>query len=92
MTAALDQPLTSGVWMHYALTRIRALVDKPRESMTDAELSIYTFATAALAGGDPIIPMIERGKARLCRVCGAEWPMQAPAAHIAGCPVRTASA
>jgi hypothetical protein len=89
MSAEPYGPLTSAVWMHYALTRIRALVDKPREAMTDTELSIYTFATAALTGGEPIIPLIDRGASRLCRVCGAEWPLRTPAEHIAGCPVRT---
>jgi hypothetical protein len=88
MSADAYRPLTTDVWMHYALTRIRAIVDKPREAMTDAELSIYTFATAALTGGEPVIPLIERGAARLCRVCGAEWPLRGPAAHVAGCPVR----
>lgn len=91
MSAEPQWPLTNTVWMHYALTRIRALVDKPREAMTDDELTIYTFATAALTGGDPIIPMIERGAARLCRVCGAEWPLREPAEHIGGCPVTTAT-
>jgi hypothetical protein len=87
-----EGPLTSTVWMHYALTRIRALVDRPREDMTDDELRIYTLATAALAGGEPIIPLVERGAARLCRICGAEWPLRGHAAHVAGCPIRTATA
>ncbi|WP_300016437.1 hypothetical protein [Pseudonocardia sp.] len=87
-----DGPLTTDIWMRYALVRIRELVDKPRADMTDTELSIYTFATAALSGGPPIIPLIERGAARLCRVCGAEWPLRMPAEHVAGCPVRTATA
>lgn len=92
MSVAREGPLTSAVWMHYALTRIRALVDKPREEMTDDELSIYRLATAALSGGEPIIPLIGRGASRLCRVCGAEWPLRNPAAHMVGCPIRTATA
>jgi hypothetical protein len=87
-----EGPLTSAVWMHYALTRIRALVDKPRDDMTDEELAIYRLATAALCGGEPIIPLIERGASRLCRVCGAEWPLRTAAAHMVGCPIRTATA
>lgn len=72
--------------MRYALVRIRELVDKPREVMTDDELSIFTFASGALAGGEPIIPLIERGASWLCRVCGAEWPRRMPAEHVIGCP------
>jgi hypothetical protein len=87
-----EGPLTSAVWMHYALIRIRALVDKPREDMTDEELAIYRLATAALSGGEPIIPLIQRGASRLCRVCGAEWPLRTAAEHMVGCPIRTATA
>ncbi len=87
-----EGPLTTDVWMRYALVRIRELVDKPRAEMSDAELSIYTFATSALSGGQPIIPLIERGAARLCRVCGAEWPLRGAAEHVVGCPIRTATA
>lgn len=61
---------------------------KPRETMSDDELTIYTFATNALAGGDPIIAMFERGPGhRLCRVCGAEWSEARPAEHVGGCPL-----
>jgi hypothetical protein len=77
-------------WARYSLTRIRRLVDKPREDMTDDELSIFTFASNALAGGDPIIPNFDRGPGhRLCRVCGAEWASTMLADHISGCPVAT---
>lgn len=116
MFAVPDGPLTRDVWMRYALVRIRELVDKPRADMTDTELSIYTFATAALSGGEPIIPLAasslhsvgprgtaapddaaasspgQRGAVRLCRVCGAEWPLRGAAEHVAGCPIRTATA
>jgi hypothetical protein len=75
-------------WQRYALERIRLLVDKDRQQMTDAELSIYTFANNALAGGDPTIAMFERGPGfRLCRVCGAEWHHTRIPEHVAGCPV-----
>lgn len=104
MFAVPDGPLTREVWMRYALVRIQELVDKPRADMTDTELAIYTFATAALSGGQPIIPLgtpglrsVENGsaetdRARLCRVCGAEWPLRGAAEHVAGCPIRTATA
>lgn len=92
MFAVPEGPLTRDVWMRYALVRIRELVDKPRADMTDTELSIYTFATAALSGGEPIIPLVQRGASRLCRVCGAEWPLRGAAEHVAGCPIRTATA
>lgn len=99
MFAVPDGPLTREIWMRYALVRIRELVDKPRAEMTDTELSIYTFATAALSGGEPIIPLGAPGlhavgteRARLCRVCGAEWPLRGAAEHVAGCPIRTATA
>ena len=72
-------------WMRYALGQIRALVDKPRADMTSDELTIYTFASAALAGGDPVIASVERMGRRLCRVCGAEWAPNLPADHISGC-------
>ena len=75
-------------WMTYSLQRIQRLVNKPREKMTDDELSIYTFASNALAGGDPIIAMFARGPGhRLCRVCGAEWNEQREAEHVSGCPM-----
>jgi hypothetical protein len=84
MTVDLGTPLTSSVWMEYALKRIRTLVDKPRELMTDAEVEIYTFATAALSASDPIVPDRD---GRLCRVCRSRWGLREPAAHAAGCPV-----
>lgn len=81
------------VWRRYALGRIQHLVDKPRESQTDDELSIYTFAANALAGGDPVISIFERGPGyRLCRICGAEWSGSRAAEHISGCPVVTVGA
>lgn len=99
MFAVPDGPLTREVWMRYALVRIRELVDKPHAEMTETELSIYTFATAALSGGQPIIPLgtpdlhaVGAERARLCRVCGAEWPLRGAAEHVAGCPIRTATA
>ena len=60
-------------------------------AITAALGAVVLLRTAALTGGDPVIPMIERGAARLCRVCGAEWPLRQPAAHVAGCPVTTAT-
>lgn len=76
------------IWTRYALTRIKMLVDKPRTDMSDAEFSIYTFASNALAGGDPIIALIVRGPGhRLCRVCGAEWGPLMTADHVSGCPI-----
>ena len=36
-------------WARYALTRIRALVDKRREDMSDTDFSIYTFASVRLS-------------------------------------------
>lgn len=79
-------------WMRYALTRIRLLVDKPREQMSDDELSIFTFAQNARAGGDPVIAAPARGPgARLCRVCLAEWTTRSSADHVHGCPLGTGS-
>ena len=79
-------------WASYALTRIRQIVDKPREKMSDDELSIYTYAANALAGGEPVIAMFERGPGqRLCRVCGAEWSEARTAEHVSGCPVPRAT-
>lgn len=78
-------------WLRYALSRIQALVDKPRGELTDDELSIYTFAANALAGGDPVIALVVRGPGhRLCRVCGAEWGSMMLPDHVAGCPVSRA--
>jgi len=52
-------------WARYALTRIRALVDKRREDMSDTDFSIYTFASSALVGGDPVIALLARGPGQL---------------------------
>ncbi len=87
MYAVAPGPLTTESWMHYALIRIQELLDKPRAAMTDDELAAYRLATAALSGGEPVIPVVDRGAGRLCRVCGAHWGRQAPAAHQLGCPV-----
>jgi hypothetical protein len=74
-------------WLVYALTRIRQLVDLPREEMTDDQLSIYTFAANALAGGDPVIAFVDRGPGRrLCRLCLAEWSTVIGPDHVHGCP------
>lgn len=80
--------LSELTWARYALTRIRELVDKSRDEMSDAEFSIFTHASTALAGGDPVIALIARGPGhRLCRVCGAEWgPLMNPD-HVSGCPI-----
>jgi hypothetical protein len=75
-------------WSRYALGRIRVVVDKPREDMTDDELTVYTHAASALAGGDPTIALFVRGPGhRLCRICGAEWSSLMPPDHVAGCPL-----
>jgi hypothetical protein len=87
MSTALDRQLTTNAWMHYALLRIRELVDKPRAEMTDAELAVYALATNALTGGEPVIPLVDGRRARLCRVCGEQWGLRDRAAHRAGCPV-----
>lgn len=77
-------------WMTYALTRIQALVDLPREEMTDDQLSIYTFAGNALVGGDPVIAFFDRGPGRrLCRICLAEWGPGMSADHVTGCPTQS---
>jgi hypothetical protein len=74
-------------WLVYALTRIQRLVDLPREHMTDDQLSVYTFASNALAGGDPVIAFVDRGPGRrLCRLCLAEWSAVGVADHVHGCP------
>jgi hypothetical protein len=74
-------------WLVYALTRIQQLVDIPREKMTDDQLSVYTFASNALAGGDPVIAFVDRGPGRrLCRLCLAEWSASGVADHVHGCP------
>lgn len=75
-------------WMRYALTRIRTHVDRPREDMSEDELSIFTFAQNALAGGDPVIRVIGRGPGvQLCRICLAEWHERGSADHVHGCPL-----
>ncbi|HEY0239365.1 MAG TPA: hypothetical protein VGC37_12020 [Friedmanniella sp.] len=75
-------------WLVYALTRIQQLVDIPREKMTDDQLSVYTFASNALAGGDPVIAFVDRGPGRrLCRLCLAEWSSSGVADHVYGCPL-----
>lgn len=74
-------------WTRYALAQIQTLVNKPRDEMTDVELSIYTHASGALAGGDPVIALFARGPGhRLCRICGAEWSSVMTPDHVAGCP------
>lgn len=87
MYATLDRPLTTAAWMHYALVRIRELVDKPRTEMTDDELAVYALATNALTGGDPVVPLVDGRRARLCRVCGKQWGLRERAEHRPGCPV-----
>lgn len=80
--------VSSDDWMRYALIRIRNLVDRPRDEMSEDELSIYTFAQNALAGGDPVMRVIARGPGvRLCRVCLAEWNEAMSADHVHGCPL-----
>lgn len=75
-------------WTRYALARIQKIVDKPRDEQTDDELSIYSFAANALAGGDPVIALFARGPGhRLCRVCGAEWSETRAPEHVSGCPI-----
>ncbi len=93
MSVEQERPVDAFVWARYALARIRSEVDKPRDEMTDTELSVYTFAANALAGGDAVIAIFNRGPGhRLCRVCGAEWGPSMPADHISGCPVGRPSA
>lgn len=80
--------MTAADWQRYALQQILRLVDQDRDAMSDAELSIYTYAANALAGGDPTIAMFERGPGfRLCRICGAEWHLSRAPEHVSGCPV-----
>ena len=75
-------------WMRYALTRIRNVVDRPREDMSEDQLTIYTFAQNALAGGDPVIRVVARGPGVcLCRLCLAEWNDATSADHVHGCPM-----
>jgi hypothetical protein len=80
-------------WMRYALHRIRTLVDRPREQLSDDELSIFTFAQNALVGGDPVIRLLARGPGvRMCRLCLAEWNEKVPADHVHGCPLGASGA
>lgn len=75
-------------WMRYALRRIHTLVDRPREEMSEDELSIFTFAQNALAGGEPVIRVFARGPGvHLCRICLAEWSEVVSADHVHGCPL-----
>lgn len=84
----MTEQVSSEDWMRYALTRIRNLVDRPREDMSEDVLSIYTFAQNALAGGDPVMRLIARGPGvRLCRICLAEWNERIAADHVHGCPM-----
>ncbi|RHW25013.1 hypothetical protein D0Z08_21465 [Nocardioides immobilis] len=86
-----SEAVTGEAWMRYALSRIRTLVDQPREDMSEDEFSIFTFAQNALAGGEPVIRSIERGPGvRLCRICLAEWNDAVPVDHVHGCPLSTA--
>lgn len=79
--------LTTEEWMRYALVRIHHLVDKPRDTMSDDELTVFTFTQNALAGGEPTIRLLSRGPGvRMCRVCLAEWSDARPADHVHGCP------
>ena len=74
-------------WMRYALERIRTLVDGPREKMSEQQLSVYTFAQNAIAGGERVIRIFERGPGVwLCRVCLAEWNVLSGPDHVYGCP------
>ena len=86
----MTDEVSSQEWMRYALTRIRTLVDRPREDMSEDELSIFTFAQNALAGGDPVMRVIARGPGmQLCRICLAEWNQHGLADHVHGCPMST---
>ncbi|HET8988089.1 MAG TPA: hypothetical protein VFN43_06220 [Humibacillus sp.] len=89
----MGDDVSETAWMRYALTRIRGLVDKPREDMSDDELSIFTFAQNALAGGDPVIAAPARGLGvRLCRICLAEWSTRSTPDHVHGCPLGSGAA
>lgn len=86
----MNDEISVEAWMRYALLRIRNLVDLPRERMTEDQLTIYTFAQNALAGGEPVIRLFARGPGiRLCRLCLAEWNEFLPADHVQGCPAGT---
>lgn len=84
MYAVDPGPLTTQNWMRFALVRIQELLDKPRAAMTDDELVAYRLATAALSGGEPVVPMSTE---RVCRVCDSRWARHEPARHGVGCPV-----
>ena len=89
----MGEDVSDSAWMRYALSRIRSVVDKPREDMTDDELSIFTFAQNALAGGDPVIAALARGLGvRLCRICLAEWSRRSTPDHVHGCPLGSGAA
>lgn len=89
----MTEQVSTEDWMRYALTRIRGYVDRPREDMSEDELSIFTFVQNALAGGDPVMRVIARGPGmRLCRICLAEWNDLGSADHVHGCPMSTAAA
>lgn len=89
----MTEPVSSLEWMRYALTRIRGHVDRPREDMTEDELSIFTFAQNALAGGEPVMRAIARGPgSHLCRICLAEWNQAGSADHVHGCPLSNPAA
>lgn len=84
----MTNQVSSDEWMRYALIRIRNLVDRPREDMSEEQHSIYTFAQNALAGGDPVLRLIARGPGvHLCRICLAEWSDVMAADHVHGCPM-----
>jgi len=84
----MSDPISGEEWMRYALLRIRHLVDKPRERMTEDELTIYTFAQNALSGGEPVIRAFARGPGvYLCRLCLAEWSGNLAADHVHRCPM-----
>ena len=84
----MSGPVRAEDWMRYALHRIRTLVDRPREQLSDDELSIFTFAQNALVGGEPVIRLFARGPGvRMCRLCLAEWNESVSADHVHGCPL-----
>lgn len=89
----MTEQVSTEAWMRYALQRIRTVVDRPREAMSEDELTIFTFAQNALASGDPVMRAIARGPGvRMCRVCLAEWNETVPADHVYGCPLSASSA
>lgn len=89
----MTEQVSSQDWMRYALTRIRMHVNLPREDMSEDQLSIFTFAQNALAGGDPVMRVIARGPGmHMCRICLAEWGQLGLADHVHGCPMGSAAA